>query len=77
MAAIAAAVLGGIAALAAVWRSVSVVGMICGLLSLLAGAYAQMLSTHTKQRWLAICGAVAGGFGLAMGVGHGGLGGLF
>lgn len=73
MMAVATAVLGGIAALTALWRSASGVGLVCGGLSLLAGAYAQMLSTVSRQRWFAICGAVAGGFGMAMGVGHGGL----
>lgn len=65
--------LGAIAALTAFWRSADMVGLVIGLVSLVTGSYAQMLSTQTNQRWLAIVGAIAGGFGMAMGIGHGAL----
>ena len=64
--------LGGISALTAFWRSAHMIGLILGILSVLAGAYAQMLSTQVNQRWLAVCGAIAGGFGAALGAAHGG-----
>jgi uncharacterized membrane protein len=76
MAAYATVVLGAIAALTAFSRSVNLVGLILGLLSVITGASAQMLSTHTNQRWFAVVGAIAGGFGAAMGIGHGALGAL-
>ncbi len=65
--------LGAIAAVTAFWRSADMVGLVVGLLSLLTGMYAQMLSTETNQRWLAVVGAIAGGFGMGMGIGHGAL----
>lgn len=64
--------LGLIAALTAFWRSAYLVGLVLGGLSLLTGAYAQMHSTHTNQRWLAIVGAIGGGLGAAMGAAHSG-----
>lgn len=72
LAAIATVVFGGISALLAFWPSTHVVASLLGLLSLPLGGYAQMFSTHTNQRWAAICGATAGGFGLALGIAHGG-----
>lgn len=65
--------LGAVAALTAFWRSANMVGLVLGLLALLSGAYSQMLSTETNQRWLAVVGAIAGGFGMGMGIGHGAL----
>jgi hypothetical protein len=64
--------LGLVAALTAFWRSAYLIGLVLGVISLFTGAYAQMLSTRTNQRWLAICGAIAGGLGAAMGAAHSG-----
>lgn len=64
--------LGLIAALTAFWHSAYLVGLVLGSVSLLTGAYAQMLSTQTNQRWLAIVGAIGGGLGAAMGAAHSG-----
>ncbi|MEP6463312.1 MAG: hypothetical protein ABJC62_07850 [Frankiaceae bacterium] len=64
--------LGLIAALTAFWRSAYLIGVVLGVISLPTAAYAQMVSTHTNQRWLVIVGAIAGGFGAAMGAAHSG-----
>lgn len=64
--------LGMIAALTAFWRSAYLIGLVLGGISLLTAAYAQMLSTHTNQRWLAIVGAIGGGLGAALGAAHSG-----
>jgi|SRR5664279_4817 hypothetical protein len=66
-------ILGAIAAISAYWQSAHAVGLVLGALALPCAAVTQMLSTSTNQRWFAICGAVAGGFGMAMGIAHGGL----
>lgn len=48
---------------------------VTGLVSLLAGLYAQMMSATREQRILIVTGIVVGFVGLALGLAHGGLGG--
>ncbi len=72
LAAMAAAGIGGVSAVLAFWRSAHAVETVLGGLALILGAYAQMQASHINQRWLSICGAIAGGFGLAMGIAYGG-----
>jgi hypothetical protein len=64
--------LGGVSAILSFWESAHLVQSVLGLLSLPFGAWAQLHSEVTNQRWVAICGAIAGGFGLGLGLGHGG-----
>lgn len=70
--AMATAGLGGLSALLAFWPAAHLPESVLGALCVPLGALAQMLSETTNQRWLAICGVVAGGFGLAIGIGNGG-----
>ena len=64
--------LGGVSAILSFWESAHFVQSLLGLLSLPFGAWAQLYSGVTNQRWVAICGAIAGGFGLGIGLAHGG-----
>jgi hypothetical protein len=43
-----------------------------GLISMLVGLYAQMISATREQRVLIVTGIIAGFVGLALGLGHGG-----
>lgn len=66
------AVLGAISALLAFWPAAHLPESILGLVALPIAGWAQLISESTNQRWLIICGAVAAGFGLALGMAHGG-----
>jgi hypothetical protein len=46
-----------------------------GLLSMVGGLVAQMVSTTTEQRILIVTGIIAGFVGFALGLAHGGFGG--
>ena len=46
-----------------------------GLLSMLVGLYAQMISATREQRVLIVTGIIAGFIGFAVGLAHGGFGG--
>jgi hypothetical protein len=48
---------------------------VLGLISLLGGLYAQMMSATREERVLIVTGLICGFVGLAMGLAHGGLGG--
>jgi uncharacterized membrane protein len=54
---------------AAAWH---VVATATGLVSLLVGLYAQMVSSTREQRVLIVAGIIAGFVGLALGLAHGG-----
>jgi hypothetical protein len=49
-----------------------VIATVGGLLSLLVGLYAQMVSSTREQRVLIVAGIIAGFVGLAIGLSHGG-----
>jgi uncharacterized membrane protein HdeD (DUF308 family) len=48
---------------------------VLGLISLLGGLYAQMMSATREERVLIVTGLICGFVGLAMGLSHGGFGG--
>ena len=49
-----------------------IIATVTGLLSLLVGLYAQMVSSTREQRVLIVTGIIAGFVGLAIGLAHGG-----
>lgn len=65
--------LGALAALAALSPGLHLVGSWAGLLALLVGAATYMVSATTAERFLLVLGCGAAGFGLLMGMAHGGL----
>lgn len=64
--------LGALAALTAFFPGLHVVSFWAGLAGLLTGAWGQMISATTGERFLLVTGAVAAGFGGLMGLAHGG-----
>jgi hypothetical protein len=56
-------------------HAAAVTAAVTGLVSLLVGLYAQMMSATREQRILIVTGMVGGFVGLALGLAHGGFGG--
>jgi uncharacterized membrane protein HdeD (DUF308 family) len=54
---------------------IAVPAAVLGLISLLGGLYAQMMSATREERVLIVTGLICGFVGLAMGLAHGGFGG--
>jgi uncharacterized membrane protein HdeD (DUF308 family) len=55
--------------------AMSITATVTGLVSLLVGLFAQMVSATREQRTLIVAGIIAGFVGLALGLAHGGLAG--
>jgi uncharacterized membrane protein HdeD (DUF308 family) len=55
--------------------AMSITATVTGLVSLLVGLFAQMVSATREQRVLIVAGIIAGFVGLALGLAHGGLAG--
>jgi RsiW-degrading membrane proteinase PrsW (M82 family) len=53
-------------------KAMAVTAAVTGLVCLLVGLYAQMISATREQRVLIVTGLIAGFVGLALGLGHGG-----
>ena len=53
-------------------KAMALTAAVTGLVCLLAGLYAQMISATREQRVLIVTGLIAGFVGLALGLGHGG-----
>jgi drug/metabolite transporter (DMT)-like permease len=51
---------------------VTITATATGLISMLVGLYAQMISATREQRVLIVTGIIAGFVGMALGLGHGG-----
>jgi len=67
------AVFGVCAALCAFFPSMHLLGSWTGLAGLATGAWSQMISATTAERWINICAIVLSGIGLLFGLAHGGL----
>jgi hypothetical protein len=67
------AVFGLCAALCAFFPSMHLLGSWTGLAGLATGAWSQMISATTAERWINICAIVLSGIGLLFGLAHGGL----
>ena len=59
-----------------VGHAAAVTAAVTGLVCLLVGLYAQMMSATREQRILIVTGMIGGFVGLALGLAHGGFGGL-
>lgn len=71
-------VLGLAAFITAMWDHLHLISSWTGLLGLIAGAWGQMISVTTAERFLTIIGLGAAGVGFFLGMAHGGLfGGLW
>ena len=66
-------ILGLVAAVCAFFPSMHLLGSWAGLAGLGAGAWAQMISATTAERFVNITGVVLSGIGLLFGLAHGGL----
>jgi RsiW-degrading membrane proteinase PrsW (M82 family) len=53
-------------------KAMALTAGVTGLVCLLVGLYAQMISATREQRVLIVTGLIAGFVGLALGLGHGG-----
>lgn len=67
------AVFGLVGAVCAFFPSMHLLGSWTGLAGLFTGAWSQMISATTAERWVNICGVVLSGIGLLFGLAHGGL----
>ena len=56
-------------------KAMAITAAVTGLVSLLVGLYAQMISATREQRILIVTGIIAGFVGLALGLAHGGFSG--
>ena len=70
--AVATLLLGALAALTAFFPGLHLISSWAGLAGLLTGAWGQMVSVTTAERFLLVIGAGAAGLGLLMGMAHGG-----
>ncbi len=71
--ALVALVTGAISSVTAWWQELALLGIVLGAVAVAAGLLAQMISTDTRQRVMAVTGMTGGGFGAMMGIAFGGL----
>lgn len=64
---------GLVASVTAWWPSLALIGIVLGAIAVATGLFAQLISTETKQRVMAVTGMTGGGFGAMMGIAFGGL----
>jgi hypothetical protein len=64
---------GIVAAIMGYWPGVHVIQTILGLISVTFAFIAQYFSTNVDQRWVAMIGGIGGGFGVLVGLFHGGI----
>jgi hypothetical protein len=69
----AALLLGAVAFISAQFHHLNVLSSWTGLLGIIAGAWGQMISATTGERFLLIIGLGFSGFGFYLGMAHGGL----
>ncbi|GEB50765.1 MULTISPECIES: hypothetical protein [Streptomyces] len=65
-------VLGAVAALTAIWHGLHLISSYTGVVGVLTGAWAQMISATTGERFVAVIGMGAAAIGFYLGVAHGG-----
>lgn len=66
-------VLGLVAFVTAMWHHLHLLSSWTGLIGLIAGAWGQMISATTAERFVMIIGLGAAGVGFFLGMAHGGL----
>ena len=66
-------VLGIIAMVCTVSYSLASIGAIAGLIGVVLGAYTQLVSATTGERWFIVIGTVASALGLGLNAAHGAL----